>query len=209
LVVVTTLTVAFIAYRRWDARRRRGAARRKVEEAEPAAIASLPQGAPTRIIGVVAPRDAMLTSPIERQACIGYHTVIEQGEGEWRPILTAAVCGAFLVTDESGTVSVEGPIVIALDPDDGAWRFLPATWFDREFDDSASKLSPALWPRALFSEAQQIRYQEAVLRPGDRVSVLGRATLEIDPAGPRALRDPPMLNHIRGLEDEPVIVARV
>ena len=51
------------------------------------------------------------------------------------------------------------------------------------------------------------RYREILLKPGDRVSVLGRATMEIDPAGRASFRDPPMLNHITGSEDTPVIVA--
>ena len=46
-----------------------------------------------------------------------------------------------------------------------------------------------------------------LLKPGDRVSVLGRATMQVDPAGNASFRDPPMLNHITGSEDVPVIVA--
>jgi hypothetical protein len=42
--------------------------------------------------------------------------------------------------------------------------------------------------------------------PGDRISVLGRATLEIDPAGRGSFRDPPKLNHMRGSDSEPVLI---
>jgi hypothetical protein len=51
------------------------------------------------------------------------------------------------------------------------------------------------------------RYREVLLRPGDRVSVLGRATLEVDPAGDGSFRAPLMRVWIRGSEAKPVIVA--
>jgi hypothetical protein len=61
-------------------------------------------------------------------------------------------------------------------------------------------------PSRPFAE-EMTTYREVLLRPGDRVSVLGRATLEVDPAGRVSLRAPPMLHWIRGSEARPVIVA--
>lgn len=50
-------------------------------------------------------------------------------------------------------------------------------------------------------------YREGRLKPGDRVSVVGRASLEIDPAGARpGMRSPPVIVSLRGSTDDPVIV---
>ena len=108
--------------------------------------------------------------------------------------------GLFIfVTDESGTAVVEGNIVMAPDPDIG-WGTPPASLFPRrDDDDSLPSLRPTI--------KRQTRYREILLMPGDRVSVLGRAKMEIDPAGHSSFRDPPMLSHITGSDDAPVIVA--
>jgi hypothetical protein len=55
---------------------------------------------------------------------------------------------------------------------------------------------------------EENRCYEILLRPGDRVKVLGRSVIEVDPAavgGPH--RQPPMLPVLKGSADEPVIVA--
>ena len=182
------------------ARHRRRAPRRALERAKTAAIASLQQGELTKITGVVAPREAMLASAVGKESCIGYSTAVESatGGGAWRPVLNPAACASFLVTDESGTAVVEGTIVI-LHPD-GGWETAPASLLPRKDDGrSLASQAPTLETRS--------RYREILLKPGDRVSVFGRAKMEIDPAGRSSFRDPPMLNHITGSDDAPVIVA--
>ena len=55
---------------------------------------------------------------------------------------------------------------------------------------------------------REIRCQEVLVRPGDRVSVFGRARMRWIRAGRATSRDPPMLNHITGSRGAPVIVAQ-
>ena len=199
LIALNVLALGLMAGQDLLARHRRRAPRRALERAKPAAIASLQQGELTKITGVVALREAMLTSAVGKESCIGYSTAVESatGAGEWRPVLNAAACGSFFVTDESGTAVVDGTILIA---PDGGWETPPASLFPRVDDGrSLASRAPTFQVRT--------RYREIVLKPGDRVSVLGRAKMEIDPAGRSSFRDPPMLNHITGSEDAPVILA--
>lgn len=125
--------------------------------------------------------------------------------GTWLTIFKSADCGAFLVTDDSGTAAVEGPIAIALDPADAAWTNLPGGVLITPAHKLLHDVAVARVGDDL--AGRYIRCQEALLRPGDRVSVFGLASMEVDPAGRATLRDPPMLHHITGSEDAPVIVA--
>ena len=116
---------SLLAYQWWAAAWQRRALHRTLEGGSQATIAALPQGELTRITGVVAPREALLTSPLDRQPCIGY-SIVDRGDGRaWRTMLKSADCGAFMVTDDSGTAVVEGPVAIADDLDDGAWTDVP------------------------------------------------------------------------------------
>jgi hypothetical protein len=57
-----------------------------------------------------------------------------------------------------------------------------------------------------FGREQEFRFKETLLEPGDRVSVVGRPVLEIDPAGQGSFRSPPRLFVLRGSDEEPVAV---
>jgi hypothetical protein len=160
-----------------------------LKRAKAVPIASLPQGERAMITGVIAARGDLLTSVLGEQPCIGYSATVETALGDkpWQSVVNAADCGSFYVTDESGTAVVEGPIVLARSPG-AAWEVPPAS----------------AWPVTV---GETVRSQEMLLRPGDRVSVLGRATMELDPAGRGSYREPPMLPHMRGSDKDPVIVA--
>ena len=145
--------------------------------------------------------------------------MIEEMGGAWRPILKSAACRAFMVTDDSGMAVVEGPVAIAEDLDEGAWMRLPTSAFRQDLGGTWGSLrigiqADGIRPlgqdgpqESLWGWSEDLRYQEVLLKPGDRVSVLGRATMQVNPAGNASFRDPPVLNHITGSEDAPVIVA--
>jgi hypothetical protein len=199
LIALIACEVAFLLRQEWRAWKRR-APRRALERATPTAIASLREGDLTKITGVIAPRAPMLMSAVGRQPCVGYNTAVEEmDKTAWRLIFNSAACASFFVTDESGTAVVEGNIVIAPHPDVG-WGTPPASLVPRR-DDVGSL------PSLRITIERPTRYREILLKPGDSVSVLGRAKMEIDPAGRSSFRDPPMLNHITGSEDTPVVVA--
>jgi hypothetical protein len=204
LIAMLVLDLALLAYWQWIAPDKRKVLLDRLEGFKPIAIAALPQRELVRITGVIAPRDALLMSPLGHEPCIGYSTVVEERflAGPWRTVFKAADCGTFLVTDESGTAAVEGPVFIALDP---AWTTLPGGVLITP----AHKLLHEVVSSRVGDDLadREIRCQEALLSPGDRVSVYGRARMAVDPAGRASFRDPPMLNHITGSDDAPVIVA--
>jgi len=103
-----------------------------------------------------------------------------------------------LLTDDSGTAIVEGPFEFELDPDDGAWANLPPEVY-AILDEAKVSLTE-------LGSDRQFRFQEALLKAGDRISVLGRPTLEVDP-GTGSRRTPPRLFHIRAMDDDPVVLA--
>jgi hypothetical protein len=162
-------------------------------------IASLRPGELAKITGVVAARGELLTAVIGQQRCVGYSAAVETSTRDdgWQRIMTFADCASFHVTDASGTVSVQGTIVIA-HHEGVAWESPPANFLARTPDE---RTDSRRWV------VEKLRCREVLLMPGDHVSVLGRATMELDPAARGSYREPPMLPHLRGTESEPVIVA--
>ena len=54
----------------------------------------------------------------------------------------------------------------------------------------------------------QFRFSQALLKSGDRIEILGRATPELDPTKSSVgLRTVPVVWHFKGSEDEPVVLA--
>jgi hypothetical protein len=182
------------------ARRRRRAPQRALEGATPIAIAAMPQGERVKITGVVGIRDSLITSPAGHP-CIGFRIIIKGVGREWE-LVQREDCRSFLLTDDTGTVVVDGPFAFALDVDDGASLQLPPSVY-KLFEDTIGE-KRAL---ACVRREEGLSFQEAVLRPGDRISVLGRSAMELDPAAQGSYREPPMLNHIRGSEKDPVVIA--
>jgi hypothetical protein len=170
--------------------RLRSPSRRRLERSKTVAIATLQSGQLARITGVVAAREPTLTSPVGRQACIGFRTSIDQKPSNsagdvWLTVARREACGSFSITDDSGTSTVEGPFRFELDTDDSAWANLPATAY--------AFLEEQSGPAALKSIGDlPLRFTEALLKPGDRVSLLGRSTSEA--------------NDIRGSSEEPVVI---
>ena len=58
----------------------------------------------------------------------------------------------------------------------------------------------------MFGVPDQLRYVETILQSGDTIIAVGRATIEVDPAGRApAPREPPIICHLKGA-DEPVVI---
>lgn len=160
-------------------------------------IAALQADAPAKVAGVVAPRADLVTSPISGDSCIGFRVIVETNLGI---LAKREACGAFTLTDHTGTAGIDGPFRIALDPDDGGWAHLPPAVFSL----LQEEMGRDAW--AVIGSEREVRFQEALLKPGDRIAVLGRATMEVDPVGRGSYREAPMLVHFRGTDDQPVVI---
>jgi hypothetical protein len=203
--VLTLLGVYGPRWQRAYARRRE----RALKGMKATAIAALKLDQPAKITGVVSPRGELITSPISRRPCIGFKVVIEGNEPVFTPsnydvtpegrhlLVQREACGVFTLTDGTGTAVIEGPYRLGLEP---VWADLPPSAFAR----LQEKLGSAGPGDAL--RYTRLRFQEALLMPGDRVSVGGRPVMEADRAARASYRERPMVNHIRGTAQEPVLI---
>ena len=201
---VVFLVVMPVVGTRLDRRRaRRAPLRRAIEKRETTAIAALREGEVAKVRGVVVAREPLLKSPSSGRACIGYRVVIDDTSHDpsfvWIPLVSREAWSSFLVEDETGSVIVQGPLDVAVAPSDFAsnMNIPPSVYALLKEDDVRMR---DLWgPRTFW-------YRETLLKVGDRVSVVGRPSLEIDPAGRASFRDPPRLQVMRGSIDEPIPV---
>ncbi len=182
---------------------RRVPLRRAIAARETTAIAALREGEVAKVRGVVVAREPLLTSPSSGRACIGYRVIIDDTSHdpsfEWIPLVSREAWCSFLVEDETGSVIVQGPLDVAVDPSDFAsnMNIPPSVYALLKEDDVRMK---DLWgPRTFW-------FRETLLKVGDRVIVVGRPSLAIDPAGRASFRDPPRLHVMKGTLDQPVAV---
>ena len=200
-VAVVCLVIIPFAGTWFDQRQaRRVPLRRAIEGRETTPIAALREGEVAKVRGVVVAREPLLTSPSSGRACI---VVIDDMSHDpsmvWIPLVSREAWSSFFVEDETGSVIVQGPLDVAVDPSDFAsdMNIPPSAYALLKEDDVRMK---DLWgPRRFW-------FRETLLKVGDRVSVVGRPSLAIDPAGRASFRDPPRLHVMRGSLDEPVAV---
>jgi hypothetical protein len=208
VLVMTAIAAAAVAAYAWSETGAR--ARRIAKRERNVPIARIEQGQRVKVTGVVHAIAPLMDSPIDREPCIGFRLVAMglygQGNaghggggayGSLQGSVERSGCARFAIVDDTGTAFVEGPFLVGLDLD-GEWS-VPNTDFSRlnRVDDYQTRSSGA-WAYV---------YREGRLDPGDRVSVVGRASLEVDPAGARTgMRSPPVIVSVRGSADDPVIV---
>ena len=196
--------LALYAYRSWANPRRM--ARRAMKNLPATPIAKLAEGERNRVCGVVEAAGPTTTSPVDRQPCIGFRLLIERrkagGEGEtWYAVVVREACQPFRIRDDSGEATVEGPFQLGLDVDDGGWAGLP-----REVYDILDEAKVSM--KTDFGGDYEFRFSQALLKSGDRIAVLGRASQEIDPTKSSAgLRTAPLVWHFKGTEQERVVLA--
>jgi hypothetical protein len=75
-------------------------------------------------------------------------------------------------------------------------------------DETGTAIVEGPFMMSLDGDRSYVRFREAMLLPGDRVTVLGTVSITIDPAGePSGFRDPPTLRRIVGTDQEPVVLS--
>lgn len=184
--------------RRWRDPRKR--ARRAIEGEQDTPIRELADGDFARVTGKVAALHPLQLSPVDQRPCIGFRLVVgtairSDPSNGFAQVLVRESCLPFSVSDETGTALVEGPFLIGLDVDDASWTALPPTLFK------------VLEDAGVPSNLTNLRFSEAFLLPGDRVTVLGSVHVSVHPAGKRrTFRDPPMMPRIVGTAEAPVVL---
>ena len=104
-----------------------------------------------------------------------------------------------MLTDGTGEAVLQAPFRLELDPYDARSENVPQSVFELAKQTGANL--------TMFGMPDQLAYVEIVLQPGDEIMAVGRATVEIDPAGRApSHREPPVICHLKGA-DEPVVIA--
>lgn len=124
-VAVVFVFVIPVLGSRWEKRQAlRVPLRRAIKARETTAIAALREGEVAKVRGVVVAREPLLTSPSSGRACIGYRVVIDDTSHNpsfvWIPLVTREAWSSFVVKDETGSVVVQGPLDVAVNPSDFA-----------------------------------------------------------------------------------------
>ena len=203
-IVAGVSVLTAYALRRWANPGRM--ARRSMSGLPITPIAQLVEAERSHICGVAEAAGPTITSPVDRQACIGFRLLIERrkagGEGEyWHPVASRLACQPFRIRDDSGEATVEGPFRFGLDVDDSGWAGLPSEVYEILDEEKVSM-------KTRFGGDYEFRFSQAFLKSGDRVEVLGRAVQTVDPTVPAAGgRTVPLVWHFKGSEDEPVVLA--
>jgi hypothetical protein len=174
-------------------------ASRAIRRAPHRLIADVVNGAPARITGAVRALGQTMKAPIGETACIGFRIEIARLVGRTpMTVIRGDECPPFAMADESGTATVDGPMLLGLDWEDG-WSPLP----EREFallDAAGVSREGSLFP-------DRFVFRQALLRSGDRVTASGVAFLEADPSLPTIeMRAPAVRPHLRGTNADPVAV---
>jgi hypothetical protein len=180
-------------------------ARRELERAHGKHLGELRDGDRVRVTGVARRLKETLISPVTGRACIGFRFVIEASTmgADWMVVVHRSSCAAFGIVEDGVEATVEGPFLFGLDFDDrgDVWANLSPGLFG-VLEDAKIPLSGS------FGSEKEFRFREAVLQAGDRIMVLGPASIEIDRAGTREnFRGPPLRRVIRGGAGEPVVIA--
>ena len=204
-IALSLSTLAVGAYLRLARSRRRKAARRAVWGVREAVIADVKDGQMVRITGRAVAREPLRLSPISRRACIGFSLIVDRhdtGSPSEERVVDRDEFDSFAIADATGQAILHGPFDVKLDPYDKRAADLPPAFFEvleRE----------GVPVRSLLGIQHEFRYVETVLFPGDEIVAIGRATIELDPAGHSpSRRDPPVRCHLKGRE-EAVIIAEL
>lgn len=203
VITLVLLNAGFVAYRAWVAPYRRRAPRRALMRIPETPIAGVKDGERVRIKGRAIAREPLRTSPISRRPCIGFRLIVQSDSGGrdvWQRVVDQEQFDSFLLLDDTGEAMLHAPFDLELDP------------YDVRSDNPSPVLLEILERegvpvRGTFGIEHRFRYVETILMPGDEITAVGRATLEIDAAGrPLSHRHPPVMCHLRGI-DEAVVIA--
>ena len=179
---------------------RRASIRRELMRMPATPIGAVKNGDRVRIQGQVLARAPLRTSPVSELPCVGFRLTIDAGQqSPSQRVLEQEEFDAIVIADGTGEAILHPPFNLELDPYDARSENVPPLVLDLAKQAGASI--------AMFGVIGQVAYVETVLKPGDTIMAIGRATVEVDPAGRAPThREPPMICRLEGA-DEPVLIA--
>jgi hypothetical protein len=202
--VVVAVVAAAVA---WDRRegleglkRSRDAARDALMRVPGIAIAAVKDGAMVRLTGRAVAHGPLRTSPISQRRCIGFRLAADsRHRGDWNRVLDQEEFDSFVLSDGTGEAVLQPPFKLELAPLGAGTEVVPEALIDLLKREGANI--------TMFGAPDLLRYFEVLLVPGDEIIAVGRASIEIDPAGRAPTsRAQPVRCYLRG-GDEPVVIA--
>jgi hypothetical protein len=98
----------------------------------------------------------------------------------WQRVVDREEFDSFLLADATGTAMLHAPFEMKLDPYDARGQDLPPAFFEVLEREGVALRSP-------FGSLHNFRYVETIVLPGDEITAVGRATIEIRSGRPVAL----------------------
>ena len=173
----------------WQAQPRTRA-RRLLRKTRNAPIAEIKDGEWVKVTGLAHAIGPIGTSLVGERKCIGYQVQVQCLENKDVMVLRRESCAPFTITDGTATVEVDGPFLFAIDWEH-EWSIVTAERLRILRECGIRTRGLIFWRR--------FAYREALIKPGDPVTVLGLASFEPDPTEPPTdLRSPALKIHLRG-----------
>ena len=148
-----------------------------------------------KIVGRLRGNGPPSSAPLSGVTCLCYQTVVQLADGEaWGKKIWAERWPDLFVDDESGSVLIRTlTAAVSLAEMRTGWVHDPPPFATRRetvgrFLDDYALENHALPERV--GAKYPVRYREVVLREGDRVAVIGRPLIELDPTARGVLRGP-------------------
>lgn len=152
-----------------------------------------------------------MTAPLSGRPCVAFKvSVVQRQTRMWFPVLNLRKAHPFAVADETGEALVDtsGGYKLLLVPElEGH-----TDWSDRADAETLKALGDLLRSRKIATKNwyggwKKMRYEEAILAEGDKVTVGGLGFHESSAVGTRAnLRDPPQRLVLRGTPGQPLLI---
>ncbi len=147
-------------------------------------IADAVDGELVRIMGVIAEQDDVLDAPLSGRACVHFDVSVLEWRshgksGSFVHVFSETGSRPFVVTDASGRARIDTShfrCAIVRDANKQS-----GTFNDASPEMEALLVRHGMQSTGLLGFNKSLRYEEGVLEPGERVTVLGRARWEDDP----------------------------
>lgn len=187
--------------------------KRALRDATQYAVGEFPDGAQGKVVGKVQLLGEPILAPLSGRSCVYYSIRVEEYRnngttGNWYQLLADEEGVNFAVDDETGSAVVHveaAKIVLSEDHSTTSSSSDLPNEVERAFLDRHSKKGED------WVSSKTLRYVEAVIEPGETVSVFGYGSQEPDPnAAPTGYRDiPPMRVRISGSKSRPAIISDI
>lgn len=187
--------------------------KRLLRDAKKYEIAAFPKGAAAKIVGSVHLGDTKLEAPLSGRVCAYYRVTVSEehpdsARGGWQTLIEEEDSVNFEVTDETGRAFIAIAAARFVSNNDRTLvngAFDPLSERERVFLEQRSELA------ALLKSGKKLRYLEAAIEPGEKVSVFGTASHEVDPKAARVgFREAPAMRlRIGGSPRKPIVISDI